>query len=119
MLLNTDVVNSSPNGMSLFGVLNDEIKNLPVNTIQNFESCEEQIQNSKEWLFTNFLKKKLQYTPKHQKSVNELLFHSAMRSLYDSWVMHMKTYDVNFIYIKDFHFYNYVELNESLFIKDD
>lgn len=48
MLLNTDVVNSSPNGMSLFGVLNDEIKNLPVNTIQNFESCEEQIQNSKE-----------------------------------------------------------------------
>ena len=85
MLLNTDVVNSSPNGMSLFGVLNDEIKNLPVNTIQNFESCEEQIQNSKEWLFTNFLKKK---APIHSQTSKERQWASiSLRNALVVWLL--------------------------------
>ena len=42
-----------------------------------------------------------------------------MRSLYDSWVSFFDSYDLHYITIKDFHFYNCIELNDKHFIEDD
>lgn len=74
----------------------------------------QQNETSKEWLSTNWKLNLCTYTSQNQKSCYTAFEPSLMRRLYDKWMEQMFDYSTHFIKVKDFMFYNCINLNDEL-----